>query len=806
MKTLFAFALCAAVLASSSVVGHGKGQGIRRAKKPIPSQYVVVLQPGVDPEGTGHEFAGRFNGQLKHIYKSALRGFAVRLSPEGAAALAEDPRVLVVEEDAEIQAAQVQSNPPWGLDRIDQRALPLDLTYVYGAPSAQQVTVHVIDTGVRTSHYEFAGRAYNAADYVDDDHDGNPYDVGNDDSDPSRMDGQDCHGHGTHVAGTIAGLTVGVAKNVVIQSHRVLGCDGSGTTSGVIAAIDAVTESDARPAVANMSLGGDVSYVLDLAIQRSIAAGVTYVVAAGNANQDASNASPAHVAEAITVGATTSSDARASYSNYGPVVDLFAPGSSIKSALYTSDSGFTSMSGTSMATPHVAGAAALYLERNPSATPSQVRNALVGAATTGRVINAGTGSPNLLLYTGFMNTSTPATVTLLSPDGGEKLFTAHPFTIRWDITNGGSVTRIDVFASVDDGASYAPIAGCSNLPSSARACTWSAPGPATSKARVRVVATDSSGRTATDTSAGGVIIVSGAGTITVTSPNTVVNWGRTSAQQIKWNHNLGANSYVRVELSRDGGVTFPETLAAALRNTTDKSGTYDWRVTGPNVSNAVVRVTWTNGPVSDVSNTTFTIAEPFLTVAAPSTAATDWGYGTRQAIYWTTNLGPLDTVDVLLATDGTTFSPVANKVAASALSAVITVPTLASPTTLARVRVAWTNAPGTALSSTNPIGFKIQPAFVTVLAPNGGEVWTVGTAQSVRWALNLGSLETLDIQLSKDGGATWTTVLANKNKIDKGAHAFTIDANWVTERARIRLVWPRNTAVADQSNANFAVR
>jgi hypothetical protein len=175
-----------------------------------------------------------------------------------------------------------------------------------------------------------------------------------------------------------------------------------------------------------------------------------------------------------------------------------------------------------------------------------------------------------------------------------------------------------------------------------------------------------------------------------------------------------------------------------------------------------------------------------------------------QGIAWTTNLGPLDTVDVQLANDGTTFSPIATKVIASLLSAVVTVPSLATPTTAARIRVAWTNSPAAAVSGTNPIGFKIQPAFVTVLAPNGGEAWTVGTVQTVRWTGNLGKRETVDIQLSKDGGATWSTVLAAK--VDKGSHNFTLDGSWVTESGRVRILWSRNTAVSDQSNANFTVR
>jgi subtilisin family serine protease len=399
--------VCAAMLAQTAFAsGPGSGQpqdpeqgrGVRRAQRPVANSYIVVLETAEDAEAVGRETEARHGGRRQHTYRGALRGFSMRLTRAAADNLARDPRVRYVEEDGIVEVSQ--ESVPWGLDRIDQRTLPLSGTYVPGALGTG-VFVHVVDTGVRASHQEFGGRAFIYSDYVDDDGDNDPGDVANDDWDPSTPDGADCHGHGTHVAGTIGGLTYGVARDVTIYAHRVLGCSGLGTTSGVIAALDAITLDARRPAVANMSLSGAPSDALDEAVRGSIAAGVTYAVAAGNDNVDAREYSPARVEDAITVGATVSTDARAYFSNYGPALDLFAPGVSVRSAWYTSDTAIASLSGTSMASPHVAGVAALYLETHPGSTPAEVRAAIVGVATPGVVASAGEGSPNLLLYSGF---------------------------------------------------------------------------------------------------------------------------------------------------------------------------------------------------------------------------------------------------------------------------------------------------------------------------------------------------------------------------------------------------------------------
>jgi subtilisin family serine protease len=803
MKRLLWILVCAIGL-SPTVIAQERSPAIRQAQRSIPLQYVVVLQDEADPDAVGPETAIRFGGRLRHIYRAALRGFAISLPRPAAEALAKDPRVRFVEEDSVVEISQVQANATWGLDRIDQRTLPLDQSYYYGVSSGQSVTVHVIDTGIRATHYEFTGRAFIAGDYVDDDGDGDAGDVANDDGDPTRMDGQDCNGHGTHVAGTIGGLTLGVSRHAVLQAHRVLGCNGSGTMSAVIAAIDAVTADSVRPAVANMSLSADPSDALDEAVRRSVASGVTHVVAAGNQNT-ASLRSPARVAEAITVGATTSTDARASYSNFGAGLDLFAPGSSIKSAWHTGDTATAKISGTSMAAPHVAGVAALYLDRNPNSTPEQVHAAIVAAATVDRVVNVGAASPNLLLYSGFLHDSAPS-VTLSRPNGGEKIFTGTPFTIEWNATDPDGLSSFDVYASSDDGATYAAVPGCTGLPENVRACTWNAPGPTTSKGRIQIIARDAIGNSGGGVSAAPFQIVSGAASIVVTAPNSALNWGRQSTQQIKWTHNLGASSFVRLELSRDGGASFTETIAAAVKNSST-TGIYNWTVTGPNVNNAMIRVTWTSGPASDVSNVSFVIADPFITVAAPKSTATNWGYDTLQRVSWTTNLGPLDRVDVLLAQNGSDFSTsLGTSLAASGRVADLRIPVLAAPTAAARVRVRWSNAPaGMAADGTNPVGFRIEPAFVTVTAPNGGEVWSAGTAVTIRWTSNLGTLELVQIQLSNDEGQSYAFPVLASTKND-GSQAVTVAASWATTSGRIRISWLRNAGITDSSDGNFIVQ
>ncbi|MBQ1010163.1 S8 family peptidase [Micromonospora sp. M51] len=362
----------------------------------VPDSYIVVLKDSAvarDRVGdTAKRLSGRHGGTVARTYGAALRGFEVTVSANAAARIAADPAVAYVEQNHTVSISGTQANPPsWGLDRIDQRNLPLDSSYTY-PNTASNVHAYIIDTGIRFSHNDFGGRATSGYDAVD------------------GGSADDCNGHGTHVAGTVGGSAYGVAKAVQLVGVRVLNCSGSGTNAGVIAGVDWVTANAIKPAVANMSLGGGANSSLDNAVRNSIASGVTYGLAAGNdSGANACNTSPARTTEAITVGSTTSSDARSSFSNVGTCLDIFAPGSSITSAWYTSNTATNTISGTSMATPHVVGAAALVASANPSWTPAQVRNQLVANATPNVVGNPGSGSPNLLLYVGTGSTPPPPT-------------------------------------------------------------------------------------------------------------------------------------------------------------------------------------------------------------------------------------------------------------------------------------------------------------------------------------------------------------------------------------------------------------
>jgi subtilisin family serine protease len=361
----------------------------------VDGQYIVALRKPADKSvaSLSESVVSRYGGQVVRTYQAALDGFVLKATEAQARKLAADPAVELVEADTLVYPAETRWYPIWNLDRIDQRTSVLDDEYTFPDSAGTGVHAYILDSGIRTSHREFGGRATVGFDVFDD-----------------GWNGQDCNvdGHGTHVAGTVGGATYGLAQNASLVSVRVLGCAGPGTTSGVIAGIDWVTASAQHPAVANMSLGGGFSTLENQAVARSVAAGITYVVSAGNSDANACNYSPASEPTAITVGASNSSDERARGwggtdpgSNHGTCLDLFAPGENIRSAFNSTDGATRAHRGTSMASPHVAGAAALLLAEEPTLTPAQVAQRIVAASTAGTLRLAATDtSPNRLLYVG----------------------------------------------------------------------------------------------------------------------------------------------------------------------------------------------------------------------------------------------------------------------------------------------------------------------------------------------------------------------------------------------------------------------
>ncbi len=420
----------------------------------IPGRYIVSLKSGADMQS----LVATFSDRISRRFSQALNGFVVDLTEAEADALASDPSVANVEQDSVVGLVADQTGATWGLDRIDQRALPLNQKYSY-AGDGTGVTAYIIDTGIRATHVEVSGRVVAGYTSIND-----------------GVGTSDCHGHGTHVAGTTGGRTYGVAKNVTFVPVRVLSCGGSGSVSGIVAALDWMIahHQQSTPAVANMSLGGGYSLSLNTAVDRAISDGISFSIAAGNSNANACSYSPASTARAVTVGASTSSDVRASFSNWGSCVDMFAPGQGITSATSTSDTSLGTWSGTSMAAPHVAGAIALFLETNPTASPATVASTMLAAATSNVIANAGTGSPNLLLFTGSFAPapptvpSAPTGLTAVAGDGRVTLSWTAAATsasapiIEYVVEQSIDAATWTTSARVPGSTTYATVSGLSN--------------------------------------------------------------------------------------------------------------------------------------------------------------------------------------------------------------------------------------------------------------------------------------------------------------------------------------------------------
>jgi len=574
----------------------------------IKDQYIVVLNgaPGsplaadiLDSAITRVEALG---GVILATYDAALIGYAANLDAAAHAAVRGDPQVEYVGTDHIVDGDTDQSSPSWGLDRIDQRGLPLDSIYSYEQTGAG-VTAYIIDSGIRRTHTEFSGRVGTGFGAVND---GNGTD--------------DCHGHGTHVAGTVGGTTYGVAKAVTLVPVRVLGCNNRGSLTNILKGVNWVTANHVagKPAVANMSIGTPRYPPLEKAISGSIGSGVTYAVAGGNDSGDACKQGPAHVSNALTVGATTSTDERASYSNWGSCLDLFAPGSSILSAGIASDTASTRMNGTSMATPHVAGAAARFLQNNPKATPAQVAARIIASATVGKVTDPGKGSPNRLLYVepAVELTLSPASITCANTGCAPFVTVTTNGTWGW---NSGYPSWVTL--TRHDSQTLA-VTVTANPSASTRTGTISVTATASGQTRTRTVSI---------TQLGGTPPTLTLSPTSITCPNTGCTPFVTVSTNGTWGWESGYPSWVT--LSRQDSQTLRVT-GAANPTASSRSGTISVTATGSNGLTTTKTVSITQPastpPTLTLSPTSITCpntgCNPYVTVSTNGTWGWNSGY------------------------------------------------------------------------------------------------------------------------------------------------------------------------------------
>ena len=772
----------------------------RLTAETVADRYIVVLKKGVAQRGAAGRtvpdvaaaLQSKFGGQVVRSYQHALHGMAMKLPAAAVENMRRDPRVDYIEPDGVVSINDSQANATWGIDRADQRQLPLNQTYVYPAQGGEGVHAYVIDTGVYAAHSEFAldgggSRVVPGYDFID--NDTNP---------------DDCHGHGTHVSGTIAGTTYGLAKHVTLHSVRVLDCGGYGTNSGVIAGIDWVTANHATPAAANMSLGGGFSQAINDAVTNSIAAGVTYGIAAGNSAANACSYSPASTPNAITVGATNSTDNMSYFSNYGSCLDIFAPGESITSSWIGGATATNTISGTSMATPHVVGAAVLWLGLHPTATPAEVAQALTLRATPNLIPNPGTGSPNVLLYMGNLTGS--GTTPQVSYVG------ASPAVFE----GGTSVTGMVLLTDV------APTGGMSlNLSSSSPTLvtvpatvtvTEGAQGAtfpittaeAAAETEVTLTAADGSGTTVTGTV---TLLASPTPSALALSPTSVAGGATATATVTLSGPAPAGDAVVALSSSNAAIATVPATLTIPAGSTT---GTFTV-TTLPQSTSATVSISAAYHGLTRSATLTVSMT-PGISSIYVSPTKLEGGKSATGTVYLNT-YAPADGALVVLASSDPSVSvPASVTVASGYSSATFAISTLVVSTPTV-VNVSGTYPAGLSKSATltlvpspTPTALAATPNPVTGGTPATGTVTLSGPAPAEGSVVTLSSSNTsaatvpasITVPAGATSGTFTVTTFAQPTTLTSTLSA-TLNTITVSASLTVTRVLPPGNAVYDPS-------